>query len=308
MLERLEFFPISCRIQRAVENFKRHTEVLNSDPGFWRHGVGGRRQHNGGLSTKIIFFWLLMARRVAEDCADCKTRAVSAQLQLSSIAYNLLDLFKGGFSCAVPRTCQPSEPQPTMESLSTLSNDESTIEGIEAPVELSVRQKEQIQSAFTLFDTDGSGSMDEEELDAAMLALGFDAGARQRATSRHSRGGEASLDRSSAGNCINIANFTALMQGELTRRSIREEIATLFSRLIRLSHVSPGANVCKSTTDCAGQRPCVTVETLRRACAALGVQLDDDELQRMISEADRDGNGAVSEEEFVRIMQHSCWF
>jgi Ca2+-binding EF-hand superfamily protein len=235
-------------------------------------------------NRQTIFFWLLIARKVAEDYAECKTSAVSKQLQHRSILSILLTFLRRVTSSPVPSICEQPAFHPAATS-STLPNEGSIIEGIEpeAPVELSVRQREQIQSAFNLFDTDGNGSMDEEELDAAMLALGFDAVARQRATSRHSRGDEVSLDISSAGNCINLANFTTLMQGELTRRSIREEMATSFARLVKLSNSSPADNVCKSTTDGVEQSLCVTAETLRRACAALRVQLDDDELQRMIS-------------------------
>jgi centrin-1 len=36
-------------------------------------------------------------------------------------------------------------------------------------------QKQEIKEAFDLFDTDGSGSIDENELRVAMKALGFEA-------------------------------------------------------------------------------------------------------------------------------------
>ena len=53
MLERLEFFPISCRVHRALENFKQQQALLSRDAGFWRHGAGGKRRPGGGLSTKV---------------------------------------------------------------------------------------------------------------------------------------------------------------------------------------------------------------------------------------------------------------
>merc|ERR1711998_181309 len=40
--------------------------------------------------------------------------------------------------------------------------------------ELTEEQKQEIKEAFDLFDTDGSGDIDEKELKVAMKALGFD--------------------------------------------------------------------------------------------------------------------------------------
>lgn len=40
----------------------------------------------------------------------------------------------------------------------------------------------------------------------------------------------------------------------------------------------------------------------------LGENLTDEEIQEMIDEADRDGDGQVSEEEFVRIMKKTSLF
>ena len=36
--------------------------------------------------------------------------------------------------------------------------------------------------------------------------------------------------------------------------------------------------------------------------------MNDDELQEMIDEADRDGDGQISEEEFIRIMKKTNLF
>ena len=40
--------------------------------------------------------------------------------------------------------------------------------------ELTEKEKEEIQEAFELFDTDGSGSIDVKELKVALRALGFE--------------------------------------------------------------------------------------------------------------------------------------
>ena len=40
----------------------------------------------------------------------------------------------------------------------------------------------------------------------------------------------------------------------------------------------------------------------------LGEQMSNDELQEMIDEADRDNDGAINEEEFIRIMKKTNLF
>ncbi len=47
---------------------------------------------------------------------------------------------------------------------------------------------------------------------------------------------------------------------------------------------------------------------LRRVANELGENMTDEELQEMIDEADRDGDGEVSQEEFLRIMMKTNLF
>jgi len=47
---------------------------------------------------------------------------------------------------------------------------------------------------------------------------------------------------------------------------------------------------------------------LRRVAKELGETMTDEELQEMIDEADRDGDGEISEEEFIRIMKKTNLF
>lgn len=54
----------------------------------------------------------------------------------------------------------------------------------------------------------------------------------------------------------------------------------------------------------------VSLKNLKRVARELGETMNDDELQEMIDEADRDGDGEISEEEFIRIMKKTnlFWF
>ncbi|KAF9950942.1 hypothetical protein BGZ72_007476 [Mortierella alpina] len=47
----------------------------------------------------------------------------------------------------------------------------------------------------------------------------------------------------------------------------------------------------------------IRLEDLRRVASDLGLSMTDNELREMIEEADRDGDGGVSEQEFARIMK-----
>jgi len=47
----------------------------------------------------------------------------------------------------------------------------------------------------------------------------------------------------------------------------------------------------------------ITFRKLKRVAKDLGEELTDQELQDMIDEADRDGDGEVNEEEFLRMMK-----
>ena len=47
----------------------------------------------------------------------------------------------------------------------------------------------------------------------------------------------------------------------------------------------------------------ITFRNLKRVAAELGENLTDEELQEMIDEADRDGDGMINDEEFYRVMK-----
>ena len=52
----------------------------------------------------------------------------------------------------------------------------------------------------------------------------------------------------------------------------------------------------------------ITIRNLRRVARELGENMTDDEIQEMIEEADRDGDGEISEDEFMRIMRKTNLF
>ena len=47
----------------------------------------------------------------------------------------------------------------------------------------------------------------------------------------------------------------------------------------------------------------ITLKSLSKICADLGEKINDEELQEMINEADKDQDEEVREEDFIKIMQ-----
>ena len=177
--------------------------------------------------------------------------------------------------------------------------------------QLSDAQRAQIKEIFDLFDTDGGGSIDRREKDAAMFALGFQplsdsSTPGQRAPQNAQVSQEASCngdgshsavlaDSDQTPQTITLAEFTTLMKGEHVVRDPMDAISAAFAEL-------SGGNDLDS--DCCT----VSVEGLKRACCKYDVKLSEDELHQLIDELDVDADGSVDKIEFMRLMRHAPWF
>jgi len=149
--------------------------------------------------------------------------------------------------------------------------------------ELTDEQKTEIKEAFDLFDTDGSGSIDAKELKVAMRALGFEPKKEeiQKMISDVDDDGSGSIE---------YAEFLKMMTHKILNRDPKDEILKAF-RLF--------------DDDETGK---ISFKNLKRVAKELGERMTDEELQEMIDEADRDGDGEVNEEEFLRIMKKTNLF
>ena len=99
----------------------------------------------------------------------------------------------------------------------------------------------------------------------------------------------ADVDREGRG-VIEFQDFLDLMTVKMAERDPREEILKAF-RLF--------------DDDNTGK---ISLKNLKRVARELGETMTDEELQEMIDEADRDGDGEISEEEFIRIMKKTNLF
>uniref|UniRef100_A0A8C4KYG9 Centrin 1 n=1 Tax=Equus asinus asinus TaxID=83772 RepID=A0A8C4KYG9_EQUAS len=144
--------------------------------------------------------------------------------------------------------------------------------------ELTEDQKQEVREAFDLFDANGSGTIDVKELKVAMRALGFEP--RKEEMKKMI----SEVDKEGTGK-ISFNDFLAVMTQKMAEKDTKEEILKAF-RLF--------------DDDETGK---ISFKNLKRVANELGENLTDEELQEMIDEADRDGDGEVNQEEFLRIMK-----
>ena len=125
-------------------------------------------------------------------------------------------------------------------------------------------KKEEIKKMIADIDKDGSGTIDFDEFLQMMTAK------------------MVALPPRSASRSRRLTARRLLLQSE---KDSREEILKAF-RLF--------------DDDETGK---ISFRNLKRVAKELGENMTDEELQEMIDEADRDGDGEVNEEEFFRIMK-----
>lgn len=166
---------------------------------------------------------------------------------------------------------------------SSTSNKPSGGGAARAKIELTEEQRQEIKEAFDLFDTDGSGSIDAKELKVAMRALGFEP------KKEEIRKMISDVDTDGSGT-IDFNEFMDMMTAKMSEKDSREEILKAF-RLF--------------DDDETGK---ISFKNLKRVAKELGENMTDEELQEMIDEADRDGDGEISEEEFLRIMKKTSLY
>lgn len=144
---------------------------------------------------------------------------------------------------------------------------------------LSEEQLEELREVFSLFDVTQSGTIDAREFKASLRALGFDV-KKDHIKSMMGEVGKGLRDR------LEFEEFCRVMSAHMPDKSSKEEIRKLFELF---------------DVECNGS---IAFRTLKKIVNDIGENLTDDEIQEMIDEADRDGDGLVSFDEFYRIMKY----
>lgn len=157
-------------------------------------------------------------------------------------------------------------------------------------------QRDEVNEAFALFDLDKDNHIDYHELKVAMKALGFDL-PKQEILGILSNYG---VPASSIGNgkaavgtgtgqgapgrlLLPLQAFQTVMAHRIAARDPKEEILRAFELFDE------------------GGKGTISLADLRRVARELGEGLQEEELAAMIEEFDLDGDGAISQEEFLNI-------
>merc|ERR1719449_3155 len=151
--------------------------------------------------------------------------------------------------------------------------------GFEAfKVNLTQDQVEEFREAFALFDKDGDGTITADELGVVMRSLG------RKPTMEELKAMIAEVDDDGSGE-IEFPEFLSLMASKLQDTDSVEEMREAFLVFDR---------------DKSGS---VTASELKHVMNNLGEQVTDEEVQEMIVEADADGDGELSFDDFLQFIQ-----
>merc|ERR1712086_1172279 len=138
---------------------------------------------------------------------------------------------------------------------------------------------EQMEEAFDLFDIDGSGFIDAKELGTAMRALGLDNNGPDEVRKMIE-----DIDKDGSGT-IDHDEFLLMMSAKIENSDSKEAMAKLFALF---------------DDDGTGG---ITYANIKRVAADLGENMTDEDLQEMFDEGDKDGDGIVSLDEFMAILE-----
>merc|ERR1711959_206384 len=143
---------------------------------------------------------------------------------------------------------------------------------------LTEEQKQELREAFDLFDTDGSGAVDATELHTAMKALGFEPKKEEisKMIKKMDKDGDATVD---------FEEFCVMMAEKMNQKDGKEEMLKGFKLF---------------DDDGTGK---ISFKNFQRVAKELGESLSDQELKEIIAEADTDGDGEISEAEFLEVMK-----
>ena len=149
--------------------------------------------------------------------------------------------------------------------------------------EITEEQSQEIKEAFDLFDSESTGYIDSKELKVAMRALGFEP------KKEEIRKILSEVDKQGEGN-ISFEDFLSIMTEKMLERDPIEEMKKAF-------HL-----ICEEGQDK------ITLKSLQKVAKELGENMTIEELQEMIEEADRDGDGEIGEEDFLKVMKKTNLF
>ena len=142
---------------------------------------------------------------------------------------------------------------------------------------LSADEIEEIKEAFDIFDPEGTGSIQVEDLLNAMKTLGFDV--KNPAIYKMI----ADFDESGNG-AIEFEEFLDMMTARISDKNTKDDLRRVF-------------NLFDDSR--SGE---IKVEDLRRVARELGEEISEEELKEIVQRADLDGDSKLTFEDFFNVM------
>ncbi|OQR72310.1 caltractin-like [Tropilaelaps mercedesae] len=142
---------------------------------------------------------------------------------------------------------------------------------------------EEIKATFAMFDRNGDG-LPAKELKFAMRALGLEPRKEEVKKLLTELGKQDTLQAK-----LTLAEFEEIIKIRLREDPIDETLKAF--KLFDERNTGM-----------------ISLEDLQRVAEELGANISEEELRQMIEEADSDGDGLVSEMEFLRIMKRTCLY
>ena len=149
--------------------------------------------------------------------------------------------------------------------------------------QLTPQQLREAKDAFDLFDTTGNGVMEQKELKIALMTLGFEV------TREEIRSLVSELDSNNA-STIDFNEFVQIIQSLLVGRDTVAELTEAFKLF---------------DIDGTGK---ITAKNLMDVVASMNEQLTEPEINEIIAEADKRGEGNITLEEFINLIKDNAIF
>ena len=148
---------------------------------------------------------------------------------------------------------------------------------------LTPQQIIEARESFDLFDTTGTGTIEQKELKIALMTLGFQ-------TSKEDIKRVINEIDTFNPNSINFEDFKKIIIALLPTRDTRKELEEAF----QLFDIDKTGKISSSN--------------LKTVINGLGQNLTEQEISEIISEADKDTDGEISLEEFIDLIQGNAIF
>ena len=149
---------------------------------------------------------------------------------------------------------------------------------------LTENQLREAKDAFDLFDTTGTGVIEQKELKIALMTLGF-----AETTKEEIKQLVSEFD-TSGGSTINFNDFVKIIEALLPTRNTREQLEEAF----KLFDVD-GTGV-------------ITFKNLKDVVTSMGEQLTEQEIIEIIAEADKTGDQGITLDEFIDLIKDNAIF